>query len=227
MDNGSNYRDIVPDTYNTSNLWGPSEYDAPAHGDHQLHLRIPFLKNNQWVGGWSLAGTAQFQTGAPCGIGTNNDYAGVGEVWQLRLRRGRPVLESERHAHHQYGRVRRASGDASSVQVFHGERDRNRPPALSISKRACATRFTSLASRIGTSRLFKTFEVNERCGFQFRAEAYDFPNHPNLSGPNLTANVRQFGRDHQQDRASAKPPALAALLLLAKPVALCEGASPA
>src|SRR5260370_41272172 len=28
MDGGSNYRDIVPYTYNTSNLWGPSEYDT-------------------------------------------------------------------------------------------------------------------------------------------------------------------------------------------------------
>jgi hypothetical protein len=25
MDGSSNYRDIVPDTYNTSNLWGPSD----------------------------------------------------------------------------------------------------------------------------------------------------------------------------------------------------------
>ena len=45
---------------------------------------IPFLKNNNQLegkvlGGWSLAGTTQFQTGTPCGVGANNDYAGVGE----------------------------------------------------------------------------------------------------------------------------------------------------
>ncbi len=28
MDNSSNYRDIVPDTYNTTNLWAPSQYDT-------------------------------------------------------------------------------------------------------------------------------------------------------------------------------------------------------
>ena len=28
MDNGSNQRDVVPDTYDTSMLWGPSEFDA-------------------------------------------------------------------------------------------------------------------------------------------------------------------------------------------------------
>jgi hypothetical protein len=35
--------------------------------------------------------------------------------------------------------------------------------------------------------------VNERSGFQFRAECYDFPNHPNLSGPNLNPTSSQFG----------------------------------
>ena len=30
-------------------------------------------------GGWEISGSAQFQTGNPCGVGTNNDYAGVGE----------------------------------------------------------------------------------------------------------------------------------------------------
>ena len=44
MDGGSNYRDIVPDTYNTSNLWGPSEYDERHIVDHQLYLRHSFLE---------------------------------------------------------------------------------------------------------------------------------------------------------------------------------------
>jgi len=41
--------------------------------------------------------------------------------------------------------------------------------------------------------LFKTFPINERSGFQFRAEAYDFPNHPNLSQENLNPTSSQFG----------------------------------
>ena len=41
--------------------------------------------------------------------------------------------------------------------------------------------------------LFKTFALNERSGFEFRAEAYDFPNHPNLSGPNYNPTSSQFG----------------------------------
>ena len=41
--------------------------------------------------------------------------------------------------------------------------------------------------------LFKTFAINERTGFQFRAEAYDFINHPNLSAPNFNPTSSQFG----------------------------------
>jgi hypothetical protein len=41
--------------------------------------------------------------------------------------------------------------------------------------------------------LLKTFAVNERSGLQFRAEAYDFINHPNLSAPNWTPTSSQFG----------------------------------
>jgi hypothetical protein len=41
--------------------------------------------------------------------------------------------------------------------------------------------------------VFKTFAITERTGFQFRAEAYDFPNHPNLSGPSYNPTSSQFG----------------------------------
>src|SRR5215469_16778762 len=85
MDDSSNYRDIVPDTYNTSNLWGPSEYDARQFAAINYLYVLPFFRNQntltgKLLGGIQLSGSAQFQTGQPCGVGTNNnDYAGVGE----------------------------------------------------------------------------------------------------------------------------------------------------
>ena len=41
--------------------------------------------------------------------------------------------------------------------------------------------------------LFKRFAINERNAFEFRAEAYDFINHPNWSGPNLNPTSGTFG----------------------------------
>ncbi len=45
MDNGSNYRDIVPDTYNTSNLWGPSEFDTRHAAVMSYTYDLPFFKD--------------------------------------------------------------------------------------------------------------------------------------------------------------------------------------
>src|SRR5580692_8801737 len=85
MDNSSNYRDILPDTYNTSNLWGPSEFDARHMVVINYLYTLPIFKNgngmaHKMLGNWQLSGVNQFQTGVPCGVGVNTDYAGVGEV---------------------------------------------------------------------------------------------------------------------------------------------------
>lgn len=197
MDNGSNYRDIAPDTYNTSNLWGPSEYDAR----HMLIVNyiydLPFFKANKQMagkllGGWELAGTAQFQTGAPCGLGTNTDFAGVGEFgsfgcgsqgqfWVLngpvQINTGAfagPVTNSSSP---KYFTANVSQPAAGTFNLQQGVRDSVYQPGFQDWNLA----------------LLKTFIVNERSGFQFRAEGYDFINHPNLSGPNLNPSSGQFG----------------------------------
>jgi hypothetical protein len=197
MDGGSNYRDIVPDTYNTSNLWGPSEYDAR----HMLIVNyiydLPFFKTqknltSKLLGGWEIAGTAQFQTGAPCGIGTNNDFAGVGEFgsfgcgsegqfWNLsgpvQINTGAfagPVTTSSSPKYFTASATQPAAG---TFNLQSGVRDSVYQPGFQDWNLA----------------LLKSFAINERSGFQFRAEGYDFINHPNLSGPNLNPSSGQFG----------------------------------
>ena len=87
-DSASNYRDIVPDSYNTSNLWGPSEFDSRHIVVISYLYTLPVFKNStgmahKVLGNWQLSGVNQFQTGTPCGIGFNSDYAGVGEVGSI------------------------------------------------------------------------------------------------------------------------------------------------
>jgi len=191
MDGGSNYRDIVPDTYNTSNLWGPSEYDERHVVIINYIYTIPFLKNNRWLGGWSLAGTAQFQTGTPCGVGTNNDFAGVGEFGsfgcgsegQFWVLNGPTTINSGVFAgstgnpNARYFTVNATAPPTGTFNLQPGVRDSIYGPGFQDWNLA----------------LFKTFAVNDRSGFQFRAEAYDFINHPNLSAPNFNPTSSQFG----------------------------------
>lgn len=197
MDNSSNYRDIVPDTYNTSNLWAPSEFDTRHIVIINYIYDVPFFKNQnnltaKMLGGWEISGATQFQTGTPCGIGTNNDYAGVGEVGsfgcgsegQFWVLNGTPTIDTGAFA----GPVTNSSSPkyftanvtqpaAGTFNLQQGVRDSIYQPGLQD-------------WNIG---LLKSFPISERTGFQFRAEAYDFINHPNLSGPNLNPTSSQFG----------------------------------
>lgn len=56
MDDSSNYRDIVPDTYNTSNLWGPSEYDTRHVVVINYLYALPFFPNQNALTGKLLGG---------------------------------------------------------------------------------------------------------------------------------------------------------------------------
>ncbi len=78
------FHTIVPDTYNTSNLWGPSEFDVRQVFIVNYLYVVPFFKGQHTLvgkvaGGWEISGNTQMQTGFPCSVGVANDYAGVGE----------------------------------------------------------------------------------------------------------------------------------------------------
>jgi hypothetical protein len=197
MDGGSNYRDIVPDTYNTSNLWGPSEYDTRHIVIVNYLYDLPFFKDQskltgKLLGGWEIAGVAQFQTGTPCGIGTNNDFAGVGEFgsfgcgsqgqyWNLNgpvtINTGAFAGPSTTSSSPTYFTASVTQPVAGTFNLQPGVRDSVYTPGI----------------QDWNLSLFKKFAINERTGFQFRAEAYDFFNHANLSTPNLNPTSSQFG----------------------------------
>jgi hypothetical protein len=189
MDNGSNYRDIVPDTYNTSNLWGPSEYDTR----HVLLINwiyaLPFFKDNRQLqgkllGGWSLAGTTQLQTGTPCGIGANNDYAGVGEYGSFGCGTEGQFWVVNGPVTYNSGAFAGSVTNSSSPRYFTVSV--SPPPTGTFNLQSVRDLIYQPGQQDWNLALFKTFVVNERANFQFRAEAYDFPNHPNLCSTSAT-----------------------------------------
>ncbi len=195
-DNSSAYRDIVPDTYNTSNLWGPSEFDTRHIVMINYLYDLPFFKNptnlvGKLLGAWEISGTAQFQTGTPCGIGSNNDYAQVGEVGNLGCEgntqfwvlNGTPVIN---------GAFAGPSGNVNSPKYFTANVT---PPPTGTFNLQPGVRDSVYGPGFQdwNLSLFKKFPINEHNWFEFRAEAYDFINHPNWSGPNFNPNSSQFG----------------------------------
>jgi hypothetical protein len=196
MDNGSNQRDVVPDTYDTSMLWGPSEFDARHIVIINYLYQFPFFRKQSGfagkaLGGWQLSGITQFQTGLPCSVvAPNVDYAGVGQDanWgcggngQFWVVNGDPKIIGTFGPRGQWFATTNPDGSpiftAPTPGTFNTQRVRD------------------LIYQPGYQNwnmgLFKTFPVNERFRFQFRAEAYNVWNHPNWcsnSGCNGTTNI--------------------------------------
>lgn len=201
MDDSSNYRDIVPDTYNTSNLWGPSEYDARHALVINYLYAIPYLSNQNTLtgklfGGWQLSGSTQFQTGQPCGIGTSNDYAGVGEVGsfgcgsqgQFWVQNGTPkILKNFAGYPGQTGKYF-ATTNPDGTPIYTA-------PTLGTFNLQKGVRNAIYQPGFQNWNLSfkKKFPINERAGFEFNADAYNFINHPNWASPNLNPTSGQFG----------------------------------
>jgi hypothetical protein len=135
----------------------------------------------------------QFQTGTPCGIGTNNDFAGVGKFGgfgvsncpegQFWVLNGPVTINKAAFAGlvttstlARYFTVTVSPPPAGGFNLQHGVRDSIYAPGLQD-------------WNIG---LLKNFPVTEKTFFEFRAEAYNFINHPNLPA-NWVATSGQFG----------------------------------
>jgi hypothetical protein len=210
MDDSSNYRDIVPDTYNTTNLWGPSEYDARHALVVNYLYDLPFFRNQneligKVIGGWQLSGSAQFQTGQPCGVGTNNDSAGVGEVGsfgcgtntsegQFYVVNGTP-RKLKQFAGYTLGPQYISTTNPDGSQIFTA------PPAGTFNlQKGVRDNIYGPGYQNWNLSLKKSFPINERAGFTFNAEAYNFINHPNWAqigqagGLNLTPTAGTFGQ---------------------------------
>ena len=202
LDGSSTYRTLVPDSYNTRNLWGPSEFDTRhavvIHYIYELPLfRSTGTAAGKLLGGWQISGVTQFQTGTPCGVGSANDYAGVGEVGsfgcgnagQFWVINGKPTVlkqfSNSASSPNQYFAVTNSSGQP----IFT-------PPAAGAFNLQPGVRNSIYGPgfqdwNIG---LFKKFALNDRSGFEFRAEAFDFLNHPNWSAPSFNPTATTFGK---------------------------------
>jgi predicted heme/steroid binding protein len=201
-DDGSAQRDIIPNTYDAHIMQGLSDFDVTHIFIANYLYELPFFHNQnnlagKLLGGWQISGITQFQTGTTCGFGVGNDYAGVGQdgsfncggqLWNLT---GSPTIL------HQI-----ALNGASDAKYWFSTTGSD--GSLIVSQPAKGTFVTSPGARNTLHNpglenwnlgLFKKFSINERVGFQFRAEAYDAFNHANWGGASFNpTNLSTFGK---------------------------------
>jgi Carboxypeptidase regulatory-like domain len=185
MDDGSNQRDVIPNTYDPRMMWGPSEFDARHIFVVSYLYDFPIFKNRsnlsgKLLGGWQISGVTQFQTGQPCGAAHASDYAGVGldsnfgcgvngQYWTVN---GVPKIIGTFGSSGQWFSTKNPDGSPIFVVPANGTFNH--------------ARVRDLIYQPGFQNwnlgLFKSFPVDEQRGFQFRAEAFNFINHPNWGG---------------------------------------------
>ena len=196
MDDGSNQRDVVPDTYNKSMLWGPSEFDARHVLVINYLYQLPFFRQQsaflgKVLGGWQLSGIAQFQTGLPCSVAGANDYAGVGldsnfgcgvngQYWVMN---GKPKIIGKFGPKGQWFST--TNSDGSPIFTAPASGTFNLQPVRDI--------IYQPGFRNWNMGLFKAIPVTERFRLQFRAEAFNVWNHPNWCGSSGCSGTTNIG----------------------------------
>ncbi len=110
-DNASDRRYRLFNPLDDSLDWGPSNFDTPHVLVINAIYELPFWRQagglrNALLGGWTVTGVYQYQSGIPFHIGTGEDFAGIGsgnetQLWNAcgghRVAEGRPgVLAGRR-----------------------------------------------------------------------------------------------------------------------------------
>jgi len=170
---------------------------------------LPFFRDKtRWtgklLGGWQLSGITQFQTGTPCSVGSQDDFAGVGtaslgsfgcgNVGQLWAVNGNPTLQKgfakSTTDPSQWFKTTNADG----TPIF------TEPAPGTFTQQYVRDLVYGPGFQNWNVGLFKQFLIREGIGFEFRAEAFNFINHPNLAkigdtgGLDLNPKSSTFGK---------------------------------
>ena len=205
-DSGSNQRDVIPDTYDASFLWGPCDYDTRHVAVINWIYQLPFFRNSNSrvlkavAGGWQITGVTQFQTGTPIrGVQTGDDFAGIGPG------SGNQIQYFWKYANYgtdtgSYPKQFAAGGNAADpaqwlvVKDSSGKALFTQPADGTIVRDRLRNFFYNPGFQNWNLGLFKEFAVTERHRILFRAEAFNWLNHPNWNGMDANPKNSTFGK---------------------------------
>ncbi len=196
-DSGSAQRDVVPNAYDTRNLWGAASYDRRhvlvINGIYELPIfRDRSKLTGKLLGGWTISAVSQMQTGTPFSVGTGDDFAGVGtgsgaQFWNLNG--GTPGLSQ------QYANNRTDANFWFNITNPDGTPVFTRPANGTIVTARVRNLIYAPGFQNHNLGIFKDFTIKEGHVITFRAEAFNWPNHPNWNGPDTNPNNIVIGSD--------------------------------
>ncbi|HEY2039866.1 MAG TPA: hypothetical protein VGG95_09395, partial [Edaphobacter sp.] len=177
-DCGSFQKNFLPNYYDPKYLCGPADYDIRHALTINAITEIPFHSNshlaNEFLGGWQISQIYNFQTGTPLSVTTGSDIAGIGTGGGAQF-----YAIADGASLGAQGKFSTGSDQnfwfnpkafvAPAPNTFTSQHNRNilRAPGVMNFNAGLQKRFSTLENQY----------------FTFRFEAFDFPNHPNLSAP--------------------------------------------
>jgi hypothetical protein len=201
-DGGSAQRDVVPDAYDTSFIYGPCNFDTRHVAVINFIYRLPFFEKSgralkAVAGGWQISGVTQFQTGTPVTVQTGDDFAGIGPG------SGNQISYFWRYANlnsgADYPKQFAFGGNADPAQYLtvrdgSGNLLFTPPAAGTMVKDRMRNYFYNPGFQNWNLGLFKTFAITEKQTFLLRFEAFNWLNHPNWDGMNTDPRAQAFGK---------------------------------
>ena len=203
MDNNSGPRDGFYDTFNQGLNWGKSANDTRHIAVVSVVYELPFFNRadankalKAIAGGWQIAAVTQGQTGTPITVGNGDDYLGIGSTnfkpWNLN---GAPSNSG------------RQFSNVTAANNYVGEPNFYFPTSVSGSPLATRPANGTLPNQNRNSIGFnnpgfqnwnlamqKSFRFAERMGLTFKAEAFNWINHPNWGGVDTNPTAATFGK---------------------------------
>lgn len=201
LDYGSSNGTNVPNVYDININYGPSDFDTR----HVMVLNyvwdIPYATHSTnhflraGLGDWQLSGTIQAQSGRPLGVSLGNDRAGVGPGSgnQYYVRTRAPNLP---HAF---------AGNTGTAQWFESAVYQPAPLGT-FAPRGSRNNVYGPGFNSFSSALQKSMHVipgHENHAVIFKAEAFNYTNHPNYDNPNVSPTSGSFGRVTQKGNTYA------------------------
>lgn len=191
LDYGSSNGTVITNAYDNSILYGPSDFNTPHVLVSNYVWDIPFATHadNRLVrgalGNWQFSGTIQAQAGRPPSgnVSRNLDQAGVGPGSgnQYYVHSRAPNLP------HQFG----ASGQWFEPGVFQPA------PTGTFAPRGSRNVVYGPGFQSFNAAMQKRFQIipsHENHAMVFKAEAFNFLNHPNWDNPDVSPTSSTFGK---------------------------------
>jgi hypothetical protein len=195
-DNSSDKRTILVNSFDDSGMWGNSNFDRRHVFNFYYIYDLPFFKQqtglvSRALGGWQVTGATFMRSGTPLWVTQGSDIAGIGD--------------SNAQPWNQVGDPSNGANGIFSV----GTADQNlwfNPAAFA--RPTTGTFGTAPRNAIYNPgqyqwdiALFKNVNLHAKHSLQFRAEIFNFLNHPNWNGANGDPTSSLFGRVTTKDNS--------------------------